>query len=47
MKRLVERAGFEVLELCTPGQLDVDIVKNSLEENPRTCHGSFASSFMK
>jgi 2-polyprenyl-3-methyl-5-hydroxy-6-metoxy-1,4-benzoquinol methylase len=34
MERLVERAGFEVIELSTPGKLDVDITRNIVNENP-------------
>jgi len=34
MRRLFERAGFEVLELSTPGELDVDIVRNTVKEDP-------------
>ena len=29
---LLEKAGFEVLELSTPGRLDVEIVKNAIEK---------------
>lgn len=32
--RLVERAGLQLVELSTPGQLDVDIVRNAVHENP-------------
>jgi len=32
MVALLEKAGFEVLELSTPGRLDVEIVKNVLEK---------------
>lgn len=31
---LFERAGFSQVEVITPGKLDVDIVKNSLEQHP-------------
>ena len=31
---LIEKHGFEIIELSTPGQLDVEIVGHALEENP-------------
>ncbi len=34
ISQLFARAGFEVVELTTPGQLDVDIVRNIVMENP-------------
>lgn len=34
MAQLVERCGWHLLELSTPGELDVDIVRNTLLENP-------------
>jgi SAM-dependent methyltransferase len=34
MRRVVERAGFELAELTTPGQLDVDIVAGMLKSMP-------------
>jgi 2-polyprenyl-3-methyl-5-hydroxy-6-metoxy-1,4-benzoquinol methylase len=34
MRRLVERSGFDVVELSTPGKLDLDIVAGALRENP-------------
>lgn len=33
MEQLVRRVGFELVELATPGQLDVDIVRNIVGEN--------------
>ncbi len=33
MRLLVERCGFQIVELSTPGELDVDIVRNILAEN--------------
>ena len=35
IRALVERSGFEICELSTPGQLDVDIVRNIVTENPK------------
>ena len=34
MERLFERAGYEIHEASTPGQLDVDIVANMVAEDP-------------
>ncbi len=34
MEQLVRRVGFELVELTTPGQLDVDIVRNIVNEDP-------------
>ena len=31
--KLLERSGFEIIELSTPGQLDVELVKNALQNN--------------
>ena len=33
LKKLLDDEGFEVLEILTPGKLDVDIVKNKIESN--------------
>ena len=33
-RRLFERCGFDLVELSTPGELDVDIVRNSLADEP-------------
>lgn len=44
MERLLSRCGFEVLELCTPGELDVDIVRNMLRENPELAVSRFAKT---
>ena len=34
MRRLVKRSGLDLVELSTPGELDVDIVRNIVRENP-------------
>lgn len=34
MIQLVTRSGFELADLSTPGELDVDIVRNTVVENP-------------
>jgi SAM-dependent methyltransferase len=34
LRRLVARTGLALVELTTPGQLDVDIVRNTMAENP-------------
>lgn len=34
MRKLVERAGLTIDEISTPGQLDLDIVRNAIAENP-------------
>lgn len=44
MERLMSRCGFGVLELCTPGELDVDIVRNMLREDPSLPVPRFAKS---
>jgi SAM-dependent methyltransferase len=33
-KQLLKRAGFSKVDIFTPGELDVDIVKNTMEERP-------------
>ena len=35
MVHLVERSGLDLVELSTPGELDVDIVRNIVRENPK------------
>jgi len=42
IKTLVERSGFEIAELSTPGQLDVDIIRNIVTENPEIELNRFA-----
>ena len=34
IEKLMGRAGFDLVEVSTPGQLDVDIVVNIANENP-------------
>ncbi|MDA0747516.1 MAG: class I SAM-dependent methyltransferase [bacterium] len=34
LQAVVERSGFELVELSTPGKLDIDIVSNALKDNP-------------
>jgi 2-polyprenyl-3-methyl-5-hydroxy-6-metoxy-1,4-benzoquinol methylase/ribosomal protein S27E len=34
MRELVARSGLQLIDLCTPGELDVDIVRNIQRENP-------------
>lgn len=41
LRRLVERAGLELMELSTPGQLDVDILRNALLDDPSIPVGRF------
>jgi SAM-dependent methyltransferase/ribosomal protein S27E len=44
MERLLLGCGFELVELRTPGELDVDIVRNMLQENPNIPVSRFARS---
>jgi len=34
MKALFNRAGLKIIDMSTPGKLDVDIVRNTIQENP-------------
>lgn len=34
IQRLLERAGLELIELSTPGQLDVELVRHAVEQDP-------------
>ena len=46
MERLVARCGFELAELTTPGELDVDIVCNVAAENPNISIPSFVKQII-
>ena len=46
MRRLVERAGLALLELTTPGTLDVDIVANALDADPELPVPRFVQSLL-
>lgn len=46
MERLVERAGLNLVELSTPGQLDVDIIANTHKENPDIRLPRFVSALL-
>ena len=47
MGRLVQRAGLTLVELSTPGQLDVDIVANTVAENPQISLPRFVAYLLK
>lgn len=34
LRKLLARCGLEEIEICTPGQLDVDIIRNTMQEMP-------------
>lgn len=44
--RLVERSGLQLVDLSTPGELDVDIVRNIHAENPKISLSRFARSII-
>jgi 2-polyprenyl-3-methyl-5-hydroxy-6-metoxy-1,4-benzoquinol methylase len=44
---MVQSAGFEVVEISTPGKLDVDIVKNMIDENASITDNKFANYLIK
>jgi 2-polyprenyl-3-methyl-5-hydroxy-6-metoxy-1,4-benzoquinol methylase len=46
MRRLVERSGLHLVDLSTPGELDVDIVRNIYAENPEISLSRFARSII-
>ena len=45
-RRLVERSGLSLVHLCTPGALDVDIVRNICIENSDVNIPRFAASII-
>ena len=45
--KLLERCGFEIIELSTPGQLDVELVKNAMQNNDKLKVPRFISYFLK
>jgi len=47
LELMVKRAGFEVIEITTPGKLDVDIVKNMMDENSSIIDNKFANYLIK
>ncbi len=47
LQRLMERAGLELVELSTPGRLDVDIVANMVQENPTIPMPRFVRSLVQ
>ena len=46
LQRLLERHGLELLELSTPGQLDIEIVRHALEEDPALALPPFAGELV-
>ena len=44
---LFKRNGFEIIELSTPGQLDVDLVKNAIKNNPNLKIPRFVSYILQ
>lgn len=47
LTRMLEECGFELLELSTPGRLDVEIVRKTLEANPELPVSSFWRYFFQ
>ena len=47
LTKKVEEAGFEILELSTPGRLDAQIVQKALRENPDLMVGGFWEYILK
>lgn len=47
IKQVLVKQGFEILELSTPGQLDVEIVRNALQEEPDVPLPRFVSYLLR
>lgn len=47
IEALVRRSGFEIVELTTPGKLDIDIISNAVKENPNLPLPRFISYILK
>ena len=47
MRALLTRAGFEILEMSTPGQLDVQMIERALQERPDAKVPRFLQYFFK
>jgi 2-polyprenyl-3-methyl-5-hydroxy-6-metoxy-1,4-benzoquinol methylase len=47
LEELVQRVGFGVVEIATPGELDVDIVRNMVAENPGLALPRFDSYLLR
>lgn len=45
--KLLDKCGFEIIELSTPGQLDVELVKNAMENNEDLQIPRFIAYFLK
>lgn len=46
IEKLLEKCGFEIIELSTPGQLDVELVKNAMENDDKLEVPRFISYFL-